>query len=292
MSIDCPICYLPQSQWHGSTKAKCGHDVCMPCLLTWAAQNPTCPMCRNRLTNAVVAVEDEYNPDAGWGFMMPAIAERSRHEELRYQSSLRRIEFLEQTRSRFETHCETCTDSTCITTHNRQRIWLTKGKLVPLPKKLGELLPQELNFLIRGSRMGAEIKARLSVDILRLGGEYPAYRRIAGFLRAVEHQRAASESMKAVREDFKGSVVYRLGTTLQSALSTDKIAAPAEPYGVKVFRGFTPPKRGARVGDIYKRGTLTARCTGHHLWTYTDGSMMRWDSKQRNWMKGRDGSWA
>jgi hypothetical protein len=157
--------------------------------------------------------------------------------------------------------------------------------------------------------MGAEIKARLSVDILRLGGEYPAYRRIAGFLRAVEHQRAASESMKAVREDFKGSVVYRLGTTLQSALSSDKIAAAAvaaaasaavaaaaiaatEPYGVKVFRGFTPPKRGARVGDIYKRGTLTARCTGHHLWTYTDGSMMRWDSKQRNWMKGRDGSWA
>ena len=306
-SIDCPICYLPQSQWHGSTKAKCGHDVCMPCLLTWASSNPTCPMCRNSLTNAIVPVEDDDNMDFGWGFMMPAdeaplvaaplsSGERRRlHAERRHESSVRRQAFLVDKKFEFETHIATCTDAICISTHSRRRNWLNKGRLVPLPKQINSLIPQELNFLIRGSRMGVQTRGRLGAEILILGGNYPECRRLNGFLRAVSQQRTAAEDRRAERKIDKGCVVNRLGTTLQTALLTDKSSetAPALRSGVKVFEGCCPPKRGARVGDVYRRGARYARCVGHHLWSYMDGSTMRWDSKLRHWWwKGTAaGSW-
>ena len=49
--IDCPVCYEPESEWQGSTKAKCGHAMCMQCFLEWTVEkhNMSCPICRGNV---------------------------------------------------------------------------------------------------------------------------------------------------------------------------------------------------------------------------------------------------
>jgi hypothetical protein len=42
---------------------------------------------------------------------------------------------------------------------------------------------------------------------------------------------------------------------------------------VKLFKGYTPPKRRARVGDVHERSDgIRGLCVGWNLWAYSDGS--------------------
>jgi len=44
----CPICLDTKANWQGSIRAKCGHEICLPCFMkhTKKNQNASCPMCR------------------------------------------------------------------------------------------------------------------------------------------------------------------------------------------------------------------------------------------------------
>ena len=43
---ECPICYEPEKNWRGSTKAVCGHLLCMTCFITHTKNANNCPLCR------------------------------------------------------------------------------------------------------------------------------------------------------------------------------------------------------------------------------------------------------
>lgn len=48
--IECPICHEKTfSEEEGFLTTPCNHTFCVPCMVTWLAQNTTCPYCRNDL---------------------------------------------------------------------------------------------------------------------------------------------------------------------------------------------------------------------------------------------------
>lgn len=44
---ECPMCYEPDTIWHGTIAPKCGHRSCMSCFMKWVQQGGnSCPICR------------------------------------------------------------------------------------------------------------------------------------------------------------------------------------------------------------------------------------------------------
>jgi hypothetical protein len=52
------------------------------------------------------------------------------------------------------------------------------------------------------------------------------------------------------------------------------------PPSTKVFKGYTPPKRHFRLGDIHEpKDGCRGVCIGHNLWRYSTGEYKRLDGK-------------
>ena len=103
-------------------------------------------------------------------------------------------------------------------------------------------------------------------------------RRQIGFMEALSKQNRDAHERKRDRALTAGSVKRRHGTTLAVARANLAVLVRVGnevTTGVKVFKGFTPPKRGARTGDLYVRGTTKAICVGYNLWAFADGSRQR-----------------
>jgi hypothetical protein len=275
----CCACLAPEAEWAGSAKPRCGHSMCLPCCLTWSKTNASCPQCRATFVSAPEPVyhlaAEAY--DMRWvaGDMARAVARREARrarDEAHYQqmraSAARRTMFLNQTRVDWGVHCVTCADPVCMANHERRTRWLNRGKLVPLPPACSSLDRTTIGLLLCRNKI-SEVK----LLTLTRYTPVPESRRQQGFMDALERQNDAAKERKQVRAATAGAVTKRHGTTL--ALARANLATLEQKPGVKVFKGFTPPKRGARTGDLYISGATKAICIGFHLWSFADGSRQR-----------------
>lgn len=53
-SQECIICLDSLTRKWSATVPKCGHTFCAFCILTWACQNRTCPVCRARFQKLIL----------------------------------------------------------------------------------------------------------------------------------------------------------------------------------------------------------------------------------------------
>jgi len=311
---ECPICYAPESDWEGFAKTKCGHTMCMPCLLDWTAANSgaKCPMCRGGLrkteSNTIVQTPIEHEDvevrtmgQREWieqeqmvrmmqreqmdqEHMDQIVEEQQMNAEERIASRVRRESFLQEKIREFRTHCLDCSDPECQRNHERKGRWLHRGKLMPCPPRLSSLSKLELGLMLSVRCPPSLKKFR---DLTRNFDHYvnPLWSswRGWGLVKAIEKQMAAKRSFVALRSSTKDSVKLRLGLAL-SEVFIDIETVKLRP-GVKVFKGFTPPKRGARVGDIHQQESAPTYgvCVGYNLWRYSDNSTMVLTGKQ--WKK-------
>jgi hypothetical protein len=309
MSEECPVCYEPESAWEGSTKAKCGHAICMQCFLEWTVvkRNMTCPMCRGNVRASrpqEPEEEEDYStqprPDE-WDWTIQA--RRYREQQDRYEahqvqlraSALRRRQFLLDQQDSYREHCDTCTDRTCILSHRRQWHWLMeRGKLVPLPPQIKNLDRLVLGYMLNKDCMTAAKRYRIEGDIRRrFGLEPPSKRRIEGLLKAIRGQQSTKQCSVIHRQGSKGSVALRLTDhaaglpAIVAELQTKRPEVFVGPqlttpnFNVKCFKGHTPPKRRARVGDIHQRTDgIRGMCVGWNLWSYSDGARVHLAGKE------------
>jgi hypothetical protein len=56
---ECPVCYEPEKNWRGSTKAVCGHILCMTCFIAHTKNATVCPLCRRNYLESQADEEDE-----------------------------------------------------------------------------------------------------------------------------------------------------------------------------------------------------------------------------------------
>ena len=287
--ITCSACLLPEDEWRGSAKGPCGHSMCMPCFMAWIRiGRPNCPLCRGNF------VSEEENRVQTYEEEQARILEGQRYEaamrQITYQERLtrhlervmasreRRTVFLHQTQDEFRVHCVTCTDENCRATHMRRMRWLERGKLVACPNKLSSLPQSTLGLLTQKKGIAGHKKFLLYTESTRLGEELRS-RRINGFKEALRHQESVATQLKESRALTKGSVVSRTGQSLR-----DFVQAPMQSPGIKTFKGFTPPKRGARVGDLWESGSKQGICTGYNLWTLSDGTKTHLDKATNKWI--------
>jgi len=323
---DCPVCYEPESAWEGSTKAKCGHAMCMQCFLEWTVvkKNMSCPMCRGnvRASRFQEPQEPQEIQPAQWlqsalyhwqqyreendedDYHIQALehqeyhARREAHEARVRASAERRRVFLEQQQDLYIAHCMTCSDEACISNHVRNTRWLMgRRKLIPLPPRIKCLPRLVLGYMLgkgRG-RMGVALRERIVSQITRLYGSIPDPRRITKLLNAIRDQERTKESYRSHREHSMGSVTLRLTDhaaglpAIVAQLQTKKPEFEFSTefpdyrpnYNVKLFRGYTPPKRRARVGDIHQKiDGVRGMCVGWNLWAYSNGSRLRLDGNR------------
>jgi len=171
---------------------------------------------------------------------------------------------------------------------------MEKGKLVPLPPQIKCLDRLVLGYMLgkgRG-RISATKRSVLYNRIIELYGGIPDSRRITKLLRAIQDQQRTKESYRSHREVTKGSVALRLTDhasglpAIVAQLQTKRPEISAElaytpSYKVKLFKGHTPPKRKARVGDIHQTADgVRGMCVGWNLWSYSDGSRLRLDGNR------------
>lgn len=115
---------------------------------------------------------------------------------------------------------------------------------------------------------------------------YPPFTRQyqTGFEWAKSDQVYEARKRTLVRLLTRGSVAKRHGKPLLAVRVGLQDPMPATmtetKSGVKIFKGFTPPKRGARTGDLYMRGDTKAVCIGWNLWEFNDGHRLRLQGKQ------------
>jgi hypothetical protein len=222
------------------------------------------------------------------------VERREAHETRVRLSAVRRRDFLEQQIDSHITHCMTCTDPECMSNHTRQTTWLVRGKLVPLPPRIKSLDKLVLGYMLgkgRG-RMGSAMRGNIEIQLIQLHGSLPHKRRINGLLIAIQIQQSNKEIVSMHRERTKGSVALRLTNhadglpAIVAQLQTKKPElsiglGTTLNYMVKLFKGYTPPKRRARVGDIHERSDgMRGMCVGWNLWAYSDGSRLRLDGNR------------
>lgn len=277
MSDACSVCYTPEKQWKGSTTASCGHSLCMRCFIKIIESKPSCPLCRKPFVEDDPVTNDELATTLN--IIVPTIQRLpyidrelifEQHQIRVAESLIRRNAFLETKRQEFVTHYQTCTDLNCIKTHRRTRNWLTRGKLVPCPKPLSSLSNITLSLIVGHLHMG--ITRRLQLE--RLTIDIPTTFRINGFLTAVYKQQQAKQNIAIARQNTKGSVKSRIGTSLKIALENINAVVPVIAKSVKTFTGQMPPKRKARVGDIHYSPLGKGLCVGYHRWTYANGNTL------------------
>jgi hypothetical protein len=158
-----------------------------------------------------------------------------------------------------------------MATHIRRTNWLNRGRLVPVGPSVSSLGSTLIGLLMSRGRM-----SRTKRQAVCPSAAMPSGQRVRGFMWAQARQIEAAQHNAANRGATAGAVSKRHGTTLAVAktnLST--FTSDSMNPGVKVFKGFTLPKRGARSGDLYITPTNRAICIGHNLWLNADGSKSR-----------------
>lgn len=276
MSSDiCCVCLAPEADWVGSAKPRCGHSMCLPCCLTWSKTNASCPQCRSAFVSAPEQPAEEPVYDlaevraantARWlARRAEAEARRDAHQAQMHASAMRRRVFLNRTRADWTTHCATCTTPSCMANHERRTRWLNRGKLVPLNTPCSSLGKTMIGLLLAANGISTHKWSTLTAYT-----RAPESRRQRGFIAALERQNTAAKERKQVRATTAGAVSKRHGTPLSVARAN--LDTLEQKPGVKVFKGFQPPKRGARTGDLYIHGAAKAICVGWHTWAYADGS--------------------
>jgi len=285
----CSACLAPEADWAGSAKARCGHSMCLPCCLTWSKSNASCPECRASFAPSapeprqpvpawtptpeaeLLRAHDQAEMRARDQAAMQAWAVRDQAHRARVAASAARREiFLQQTRADWASHLTTCTDAACMATHIRRTNWLDRGRLVPQPAPVSSLGRTMIGLLMAAGRMSSN-KQR---TVCRYT-EMPSSRRMMGFMYACHKQQETARFNAGVRAQTAGAVSKRHGTSLAVAKATLSTFTSDSNPGVKVFKGFTLPKRGARTGDLYITATDRAVCVGHNLWHHADGSRSR-----------------
>ena len=204
-----------------------------------------------------------------------------RHEEQVLASRVRRESFLVEKIREFRSHCLDCTDPECQRNHERKGRWLHRGKLVPCPPRLSSLSKLELGLMLSVTcKMSCRKFNRLTEYFKYDVDKCWATRRGLGLVNAIEKQMALKRRFVEMRLSTKDSARSRLGMRV-SEVFADIETVKLLP-GVKVFKGFTPPKRGARVGDIHQPDSslIYGVCAGYNLWRYSDNSTMALTNKQ------------
>ena len=293
-SVDCPVCLMPENQWNGFTKARCGHAICMDCFMTWASMNATCPMCRTAFSQTTLATDGimiamEQRLNGEMEMQRVALEQRWQarlEQEQRYaQGQVRtasRAGFLTAKQQEFATHCVSCTDTECTKTHQRRKAWLDKGKLMPLPPPISTLSKIELGVLLSMSGRKCSNKKLKALQAL-LPSEI-SWQRISKFAANVWHQQQAKIQRRIERDMTKGRVILRTDVELTN-LNPQKIARIQTGLGtaIKRFTGAMPPKRRARLGDIHDMGNgILGVCVGYHIWLYSNG--MRFGLRDKKWV--------
>ena len=64
---ECPICYEPEKNWRGSTKAVCGHVLCMTCFIAHTKNASACPLCRREYLESQEGDDEGDEETAGHG---------------------------------------------------------------------------------------------------------------------------------------------------------------------------------------------------------------------------------
>jgi len=283
---------LPENEWKGSAKGPCGHSMCMQCFLAWInLGKPNCPLCRSKFVSELdVRLQEQERYEEEQAGILEVQRYEAAMSQIRYQeqqtrhlervmaSLERRTVFLHQTQDEFRVHCITCTDEACRATHMRRMRWLERGKLVPCPKKLSSLPKSTLGLLAKQKPISPSKMQLLCNESVQLG-EQITQRRINGFKEAKLRQMSLAKQVKDERAQTKGSVVRRTTLPLSSF-----VQAPMQSPGIKTFKGFTPPKRGARVGDLWESGSKHGICTGYNLWSLSDGTKTHLDKTTNTWI--------
>lgn len=254
---ECMICYRDETEWNGTALTKCRHEMCMDCFLRVVGKGGNCPMCRGGLPS----IQDDAPapvraPSAGQIFYENGL-------RLKRESKMRRDGYLNAKKEMWASHCISCTDAACVVTHERKTRWLDKGKLCAMPPPLSGEGKLMIGYLLGFRQMGKEKPTRFDWLIT---DDKERNRRGNGLVDAIYKQQSVAHEKKTVRNETAGNNAERLATGA----------------GVKVFTGFTLPKRGARTGDRYEKDGRAAQCVGFHLWLWADGTKSRLDGK--NWI--------
>ena len=289
---ECPVCLLPEKEWEGSTKAPCGHSMCMQCFLSWnRLGKPNCPLCRGSFASdrPIVSfpwyttyVNDALSLLRNWHLpslpllpslpsllSLPTLAFEQYTTQRRRQE--RRKTFLSNAKEEFRAHCLTCTDAICLSSHSRHLKWLERGNLVPCPSRLSSLPRETLGLLFRQNSISRDKKKTLLAESARLG-EPLNMRRLKGLKEAVTRQQNKALELNEARRKTEGSVVKRTKLPLSNYVKTVFAAGQRQSPGIKTFKGYTPPKHGARIGDVWESNGIKGICTGYNLWTLSDGT--------------------
>lgn len=286
---ECMICYREEQEWNGSARTKCGHEMCMECFLRQTGQGGSCPMCRGALPSVpapaaaaepiiiyqqvqVVRTAEEEESDNAWRQRERRVA--AHRTQLR-ESAMRRKGYLAAMQQQLASHCVTCTDRECAKTHERKTNWLSKGHLVPCPQKLKAEGALMIGFLLasryKNYKKVKELKERL-FHPWNMPSEKALSSRHYGLLEAIRKQQEAALHAKAVRLVAKGSVVKRLGCSLEDYKKTPWTAVMSA--NCKTFKGFLPPKKGSRTGDFWVKDGVKHTCIGYHLWLNPYGTKL------------------
>jgi hypothetical protein len=245
----------------------------MPCFMTWIRLGkPSCPLCRNDF----VAVEDAAALVSDDGV--------SQRDILRQASQARRLNFLYDKQDTFRAHCLVCTDAECRKTHDRRMRWLERGKLVPCPPPLSSLSKTTIGLLLSRRRTGTKKSMDLHAASAAMG-ESVNSRRQFGLEMAIQVQKEAAQSRLNTRKATSGSVAKRSvpGGALDAIVACH-FGEGNPPHGCKVTQGFTPPKHGARVGDLWVKDDQMGVCVGFNLWHLNDGNKTYLDKTTKKWV--------
>jgi hypothetical protein len=237
--------------------------------MKWSAEKASCPMCR---TDFLPATATEDNNALALTADTNHINTEQLDRELAYRDAraqarterqvLREMRLLEHNE-----HCNTCTDSECQETHARLHYSIVRH-LSGVSPRLSSL-PHAFIVLLSGFR--AETRS-LRNRLLDAVWSSPDQRRIAGLMKANLKQEQNKYLLSCQRK-------WNKPTRHSNDTIRDLDQKPLT-EGTKVFKGYTPPKRHFRLGDIHEqKDGCRGVCIGHNLWRYSNGEYKRLDGK-------------
>jgi len=254
----------------------------MECFLRQIGQGGSCPMCRGDLpaaTALVVRQEQQQQRQQQDRLLNLRYEARQRRK---HDSTMRRTGYLAAKKQEWSMHCTTCKTDTCIALHDRKTQWLERGHLMPCPPKLCTESKMFIGFLLCSPRAHWRKAEQLSSMLFRpvfQPSSISLGRRRAGLLSAIAAQEDEAKRKQAIRDESKGSVVLRLGCNVNDYIEKpwlSRYRVFSQPTaGCKVFKGFMPPKKGARTGDFWLKDHEKSLCIGFHLWLKPDGTKLR-----------------
>jgi hypothetical protein len=133
-------------------------------------------------------------------------------------------------------------------------------------------------------KMGVAKRTMIMAQIYGAYGSIPEARRIRKLIAAIEGQQSTKQCYAIHRLQSRGSVQLRLQdigalNTIVPRLQTtkpEKLADGRCNFKIKLFKGHTPPKRRARVGDVHEqKNGIRGLCVGWNLWAYSNGTRLR-----------------